>query len=35
VLIEIIGGKTGVSIIREEDMLNVQKERAELSLEAD
>ncbi len=35
VLIEIIGGKTGVSIIREEDMLNVQKERAELSLEAE
>lgn len=35
VLIEILGQRTGVSIIKSGDLLNVQKERAALSLKAD
>jgi tRNA acetyltransferase TAN1 len=35
VLIEIMGKKTGVSIIKPRDMFNVQKERVELSSETD
>jgi tRNA(Ser,Leu) C12 N-acetylase TAN1 len=33
VLIEIIGNSTGVSVIRPEGLLNVQKERASLPAE--
>ena len=31
VLVEVVGRNTGISIIRPEDMLNVQKEKYELS----
>jgi tRNA acetyltransferase TAN1 len=35
VLIEIMGKKTGVSVVRPEGILNVQKERYRLSLKTD
>lgn len=35
VLVEIMGNRTGVSVIREESIFNVQKERAVLSFQAD
>jgi tRNA acetyltransferase TAN1 len=35
VLVEIMGNRTGVSVIREESIFNVQKERAVLSFQTD